>query len=160
MTLNVEREVTAMRQLTVDGLRRKYAEVFGEQPRTRHKEYLIRRIAWRMQANAEGGLSQRALARAQELANDADLRVTAPRPQRKPKKPASQRRRKIDARVPAVGTQITRKYKGRLLTVTVRAGGFEYAGTTYPSLSAVAKAVTGNHWNGFHFFGLRNGGEQ
>ena len=79
MTLNVAKEVAAMERMTIDELRDKYAEVFGEATRSRHKQYLIKRIAWRMQANAEGGLSERALQRAMELANDADLRVTAPR---------------------------------------------------------------------------------
>ena len=58
--------------LTVDQLRAKYAVVFGEQTNGRHKQWLIKRIAWRMQANAEGDLSERARRRAMELANDAD----------------------------------------------------------------------------------------
>ena len=47
---------------------------------------------------------------------------------------------------------ITRVYKKRTLVVTVREDGFEFDGTIYPSLTAVAKAVTGSHWNGHHFF--------
>ena len=65
--MNVEKEVAAMERMTVDQLRSKYAEVFQEPTRSRHKQYLIKRIAWRMQANAEGGLSERALRRAMEL---------------------------------------------------------------------------------------------
>ena len=52
--LNVDKEVAAMERMTVDQLRGKYAEVFGEPTNGRHKEWLIKRIAWRMQANAEG----------------------------------------------------------------------------------------------------------
>ncbi|MBP9024742.1 MAG: DUF2924 domain-containing protein [Phycisphaerae bacterium] len=53
--------------------------MFGEPSRSRHRRYLIHRIAWRLQADAEGGLTDRALQRAAELANDPDVRVTPPR---------------------------------------------------------------------------------
>ena len=49
---------------------------------------------------------------------------------------------------------LTRPYKGRTLEVTVRQRGFEYQGNVYPSLSAVAKAITGSHCNGYLFFRL------
>jgi len=52
------------------------------------------------------------------------------------------------------GTQLIRQYKGRTVEVTVLEDGFEYEGRRYRSLSAVAKTVTGSHWNGFNFFGL------
>ena len=72
MTLNIGKEVTALKRMTVVDLRRKYAEAFGESTRSRHKEFLIRRIAWRLQANEQGGLSERARQRAKELAADAE----------------------------------------------------------------------------------------
>ena len=53
------------------------------------------------------------------------------------------------------GSELCRHYKGRDIVVRVLLdGGFEWEGTVYRSLSAVAKAVTGSHWNGVHFFGL------
>ena len=52
------------------------------------------------------------------------------------------------------GALITRHYRGRMVQVRVLADGFEYEGVTYRSLSAVAKVVTGSHWNGWLFFGL------
>jgi hypothetical protein len=79
MTLNIEKELAVMRRMTVNELQTKFAEVFGEATRGRNKQWLIKRIAWRLQANQEGGLSERALRRADELANDADLRLTAPK---------------------------------------------------------------------------------
>lgn len=135
-----------------------YIDVFGEPVRSRHRQYLIRRIAWRLLANAEGGLSERALRRAEELADDADVRLTPPRwatvaNQERPvgssvvRVPVAK-----DSRLPAAGSQITRKYKGRTITVTVLADGFEYLGDRYRSLTAVAKAITGSHMNGFRFF--------
>src|SRR4051812_33933548 len=76
--MNVAKELAALEQMTGGQLRAKYAEIFGEESRSGHKEWLVKRIAWRIQANAEGGLSERAKRRAQELANDADLRLKAP----------------------------------------------------------------------------------
>jgi len=72
MDLNVEKEVVALRQMTVPQLREKYRDVFGHETRSRHKAFLIKRIVWRLQALAEGDLTERARRRAEELANDAD----------------------------------------------------------------------------------------
>lgn len=154
MKLNIAKEVAALEQMTVGQLQQRYADVFGEPVRSRHKQYLIRRIAWRLQANAEGGLSERALRRAEELANVADVRVTPPRDgiSAEPAPRVGAPSRPSDPRLPPAGAAITRKYKGQTLTVTVLADGFEYAGERYPSLTAVAKAVTGSHMNGFRFF--------
>jgi len=157
MKLNLAKELAALEQMTVGQLQQRYTEVFGEAVRSRHKQYLIRRIAWRLQANAEGGLSERALRRAEELADVADVRVTPPRGgiSANPVAPTTRSEttsRPTDPRLPPVGAAITRKYKGRTLTVTVLADGFEHAGERYPSLTAVAKAITGSHMNGFRFF--------
>jgi hypothetical protein len=163
--MNIASEVTAMEQMTVDQLRSKYAEVFGEPCRSRHKQWLIKRIAWRLQANVEGNLSERSRRRATELANDADLRMTPPRaPQ--PTAGAEERTKTVTTNVRAgtallPGTVLTRDYKGQTVRVAVLADGFECHGQRYRSLTAVAKAVTGKHWNGHHFFGLRtNGGDR
>jgi len=165
MTLNVANEVAAMERMTSGELVEKYAEVFGESTRSRHKQYLIRRIAWRMQANAEGGLSERARQRAMELANDADLRVTAPKATTATPTPARvcprQSRRNGDVRLPLPGTVLTRDYKGETLHVQVLPEGFEYEGEVYKSLSAVAKRITGSHCNGYLFFRLnKQGGDR
>jgi hypothetical protein len=152
MKLNIAKEVAALQQMTVGQLQQRYVEVFGEPVRSRHRQYLIRRIAWRLQANAERGLSERALRRAEELANVADARVTPPRAATGTS--TSTTASATDRRLPPVGTAITRRYKGRTLTVTVLPDGFEYEGDRYKSLSAVAKAITGSHINGFRFFGL------
>jgi hypothetical protein len=162
MILNIDKEVAQMRRMSVAELRQKFAEVHGEPPRGRNRQWLIRRIAWRLQANAEGGLSERALRRAAELANDADLRLAAPRvditsadgaipPETIPFE--------ADPRLPMPGTLITRKYKGQTLQVKILRDGFEFEGDRYKSLSAVAKRITGQHWNGYLFFGLKTNGD-
>jgi hypothetical protein len=72
-------EVEGLRRASMTALREKYQEVFQEATRCRNREHLFRRIAWRLQALAEGDLSERARGRAHEIAQDADLRKVAPR---------------------------------------------------------------------------------
>jgi len=75
----VAARIDALHEMTVKELRRRWAEVFGEEAPNGHKKYLLKRLAWRIQANAEGDISERARRRAKELADDSDLRVKAPR---------------------------------------------------------------------------------
>lgn len=157
--MQIEKEIAAIQQMTTGQLQERYAEVFGEVPRSRHKTYLIRKIAWRLQALAEGDLSERARRRAEELAIDAEVRTTPPKsfPATNGITPARrtvEASRPTDLRLPSTGTSIIRKYKGRMLEVRVLADGLEYDGRKYKSLSSVAKAITGSHCNGFRFFNL------
>jgi Protein of unknown function (DUF2924) len=63
------REIEELRLRSISRVREKYREVFGEEPRSKHKDHLFGRLAWRLQALAEGGLSERALRRAHEIAS-------------------------------------------------------------------------------------------
>jgi hypothetical protein len=165
MDLNVPREVAALQRLTVAELRQRYAEVFGEVTAANNRAWMVKRIAWRLQAKAEGDLSERARQRAAELANDADLRLNPPRakdgagaPERTVNKPLPSQ---PDHRLPPPGTVLTRRYRGQNLQVQVLARGFEFEGKVYGSLSAVAKAITGSHCNGFLFFRMTaKGGDE
>lgn len=150
------RELEELRRAPLQRLRGKYRELFGEQPRSRHKQQLFRCLAWRMQALAEGELSDRARSRAQEIAQDADLRTLAPRqwPGALALQSEASARVRHDRRIPAAGTQLSREYRGKPVLVTVRQTGFEYQGRSYRSLSAIAGEVTGTRWNGLAFFGL------
>ena len=154
--LPLTEQLRQLESMSINELQRRFEEVIGNECRSRNKRYLVRRIAWRLQANAEGGLSERAVRRAEELADDAETRVTPPRlrtPESSPQKiPISEVR---DSRLPSPGNCIERVYKGRLIRVLVVADGFEYEGERYRSLSAIAKVVTGTHVNGFLFFQLR-----
>jgi hypothetical protein len=163
MNLNIEKEVAALRRMTVNELRAKYADVFGEETNARHKEWLVRRVIWRMQALAEGDISERARQRAAELANDADLRTTAPKAPDMAQIAAERTttaafRLLPDDRLPMPGTILTRQYRGQTLQVHVLPDGFEFEGEVYKSLSAVAKAITGTHCNGYFFFRLNGQG--
>lgn len=79
MKAAVLKEVENLRRLSVTGLRQQHPEVFGEESRSHQKDFLFSRIAWRLQVLAEGDLSERARRRALEIANDADLRIRAPK---------------------------------------------------------------------------------
>ena len=154
MQLNILNEVAALERLSVGQLRQRFAELFGEATPASNRTWLVKRIAWRMQALAEGDLSERARRRAAELAQDADLRLNPPRSKITTATPPEPVRvpTPVDPRLPPPGTILTRPYKGQQLHVQVLTEGFAYAGTVYPSLSAVAKSITGTHTNGYHFF--------
>ena len=161
--MGIEQEIAALKRMTVGELRRRYEALFGEPCRSFNRQHLFRRCAWRVQALAEGELSERAKRRAQELARDVDLRVRPPRELDMPRATRTPQatvtagrpfRRGSDARLPMPGTRLTRKYKGHVYEVEVLSNGFAYEGEVYRSLSAVAHAITGGHWNGYLFFGL------
>ena len=149
-------EIARLKTLTITQIVRQFESLFGEKCRSRNKRYLIRRIAWRLQANAEGDLSERARARAAELALDSEVRVTPPRETIQPRLVTSdvQSRPALDQRLPPPGSMLHRDYKGRQIRVLIVNNGFEYEGQLYKSLTAVANAITGSHVNGFQFFGL------
>jgi len=161
--MNLASEIAALERLALPELRLRYTELFSEATRVSQRAWLIKRMAWRLQALAEGDLSERARQRARELAQDADLRLGPPRPSQRASAaaadPASGHEtdlpgslRPADARLPLPGAILTRQYKGQRLEVTVLERGFAYQGRVYRSLSAVAKTITGSHCSGFLFF--------
>ena len=151
-------EIETLRTMKTKALKARYRDLFGEDSRSSNHDHLFRRIAWRLQALAEGDLTERARQRATQLAQDADLRLRAPRrfwrkdgwigldPVRCPAR---------DRRLPPVGTIVKRVYRNHTIEVKILPAGFEYAGEQYPTLSLIAHRITGTRWNGFHFFGLK-----
>jgi hypothetical protein len=158
MDATVLKEIEQLRSLTVIGLRERYREVFGEDSRSGNKDYLFRRIAWRLQANAEGDLSERARRRALEIANDADLRVRAPNSllgsDAHGRTTVTAINGARDSRLPKAGTLLTREFKGKMYVVKVLEDGFEHEGQVFQSLSKIATEIAGCRWNGFTFFSL------
>ena len=159
MALNIDKEVAEMRRMTVKELQQKFAEVCGEQPRSHNRQWMIKRLAWKLQAREYGGLSDAALRRAKEIADTcdlSDLRVTAPKDflAAAPETYEAIFNTPLDSRLPMPGTLLTRRYKGQTLCVQVLADGFSFEGEKYKSLSAVARKITGATWNGYLFFGL------
>jgi hypothetical protein len=149
-----KREIAALDALTVGELAEKYREVFGVPTRTRNKDYLRKRIAWRIQEQQQGGLSPRALERIDRLAPQAPARWHEPAV-KKTASDASGRRSKAelrDPRLPEPGHVLTRVHDGIEHQVTILTDGFEYRGERHRSLSQIAKLITGTPWNGYRFF--------
>jgi Protein of unknown function (DUF2924) len=154
MDSQLDDNIDQLRQMTTAQLRLKYQELFGQTSHSNHKDYLFRRLAWRIQALAQGGLSERARRYAQQITQDAELRLCPPNKllQAPPLRGASAP--PADSRLPASGTLLVKRYKNDTISVTVLEHGFQYGERIYKSLSAIARQVTGTQWNGYSFFGL------
>ena len=149
--MSLASRIAALPMMTLAQLQREYRAVFGEDTTSKHKEFLWRKIAWGLQANAEGGLAESTRQRAVTLANPLHLRVRPPRettPNLTSPEPMGT----------APGTVLTRTHRGTDHVVHVLAEGFEYQGTLYRSLTAVAATITGSHCSGRAFFGLTGKG--
>lgn len=125
-------EITLIGELDLEGLRLEWARRYGAPLLLRSVPILRMLLAWRIQAQAPGGL-------------DADTRRTLARTAR------------VKAEGPdlGIGARLTRHWQGKTHEVIVEADGFSWQGTTYRSLSAVASAIADSRWNGPRFFGLR-----
>lgn len=157
MSETIATQINALRRMTVGELRVKYREVYGEDTRSGNKDWLWKRIAWRVQELSYGGLSERVKHRAAEIANEADIRMRVPRDAFDAALAGANKFTGTlprDKRIPPQGTVMNREFKGENHAVKVVDKGFEYNGRLYKSLSAVARAITGQHWNGFMFFNL------
>lgn len=143
-------QIAALRKLSVGELRERYLAVFGEPTTSRNKDFLFKRIAYRLQEKKYGGLTPRARAKAEELGADAPIRRRFQPEALAEVAPADNR----DPRLPPTGTILRRVHGGTEHRVTVLASGFEFRGKRYDSLSVIAREITGTRWNGFGFFGL------
>lgn len=144
-------EIMALKIASLEELRAKYAALFGqESPCSTNKVFLWRRIAYRLQELEYSGLPEDTKNRIEELVERYDpINNKTIRPKNPVVKNGNRGR---DARLPIPGAIIRKEYKGQILEVKILEHGFEYQSRTYKTLSAVAKAVTGDHWNGFKFF--------
>ena len=105
MADEITTEIDELQYMSTNELAEMYHDLHGQPVRTRHRQYLIRKLAWRIQANAMGDLSDRARKRARELANDSDIRVMAPKsmicpPQAGLSRTTTKRYTKRDPRIP------------------------------------------------------------
>ncbi len=145
----IPEEIAELRALDVPGLVERYEAVIGKPPRIRHKDWLWKRIAWKIQERRLGGLSNVAKARLEELIAEIELPLSEGAA--KAKAPAKPR---VDPKALLPGSVLTRVWHEQRIRVRVLEQGFEWDDQVFKSLSAVARAVTGAHWNGRLFFGL------
>lgn len=149
MLNDTQRAIAWCATATLPQLTERYRELYGEPTRSRNVDWLRRWCAWRIQANATGELHTDAIdwiERLGAIAPERWVRRSALRAQG----PAPR-----DPRLPPPGTKLRREFGGTVHEVTVTKTGFEFRGKSYPTLSAVANAITGRHWNGFRFFGIK-----
>lgn len=121
-------------------LRGEWRRLYRTEPPRLSRDLLMRGVAYRIQELALGGLSKAALRRLaafeKELSGNGDLASVSQRASLRP------------------GTRLLREWRGQTHAVIVVDGGFEYAGSVYPSLTRIAEKITGTHWSGPRFFGI------
>lgn len=152
---SIVKQIEELRAMTVPELVARYKKVFGKEPKVKNREHLWKRIAWKIQEQRFGGLSVAAQRRLEELISEIDLPL-----EENQRAVMGKRRIPRAPQEPAIGTELVRVWKNQEIRVRIVDGGYEHEDVLYRSLSAVAKAVTGSHWNGPLFFGLRNRGKK
>lgn len=162
MKKTLQDRIATLAAMNVPALREEHRKVFGKEPASSHRQFLFRKIAWRLQADAEGwqpdGLLElaRGIARSSPLRNrvitNASKRHAGIPPEQTAVATIEPDR---DPRLPMPGGWIMKQYKGRSHVVQVLDDGrFAYNDRRYASLSAIAQEITGTKWNGLLFFGL------
>ena len=126
-----------------------YRELFGAKAPPGNRVHMIRQLAYQIQERTRGGISGAAKDSIREMIQTYD-----PINKTSIKTNSGKTEAGRDARLPMPGSFIIKTYKGNRIEVKVLENGFEYQGALYKNLSAVAEAITGNHWNGFIFFGV------
>ncbi len=149
---SVLRQLATLETLTMEQLREKWLDLYGNDPPPYKKQFLIKRLAYRIQELFYGGLSETVKAHLSQVAQaDPVARVDGRVPEKRQSK---------NGILP--GTRFVRIWKDRRYEVLAQEKGFEYEGRIFRSLSAVAREITGTRWNGRLFFGLKkhNGRDQ
>ena len=147
MEKTVLQELTELPGMPFPALKERWRSLYGTEPPGYKREHMVRRLAYRIQELAYGGLADEAKAELERIAED-DERQRQGAPVKK--KAATSLVR---------GTRLIREWDSKRHEVTVAEGGFDYNGRRYKSLSSVAKSITGSHWSGPLFFGLTKGKE-
>lgn len=143
MKNGILRQIAEIESLSLPELRERWRELFGTEAPGYSASHLKRRLAYRVQELAFGGVGEvtRAKLRA-HIDNDESGAVRL-------------KQRKQRDGLPVIGTRLIRIWHDQRHEVTVVSDGCEYQGRRFKSLSAIAKVITGSHWNGRAFFGLR-----
>ena len=141
MTDSIAAQVAVLPKTPTPELKQMWRELFDREPPGFSRNYLISRLAYRIQELAYGGLKPATRAKLDALADALD--------------PKAVRQRVVDR--PVAGVRLVREWRGAEHTITVLDDGFEWEGRRYRSLSQIARSITGTRWNGPAFFGLRSG---
>lgn len=149
MSSSIVKQITGLQRQSVPELKQRWRDLFGTEAPTYNRAFLIKRLAYRLQELTHGGLPAAAQERMKDVLREAGLTEDG-------LTPGTGRPLKCSEDRPVVGTRLVRMWREDRHEVTVVEGGYEYQGRRYRSLSAIAQAITGTHWNGRAFFGLPN----
>jgi hypothetical protein len=140
-SVDIETEITALAKWEIQELRAEWRKLYrAEPPRRLSRDLILRAIAYRIQERTHGGLGLAIKRRLNALAEELEAKGAA----------------HFDAAtVLKPGTKLVREWHGRTHTVMVAEDGFEFDRQRYRSLTRVATLITGVHWSGPVFFGLR-----
>jgi Protein of unknown function (DUF2924) len=141
----IEGDINRFRSLGIEELRREWRRLYHSDAPRISRDLLVLALGYRLQEIEHGGLGKATRRKLRTIAKA--LRTTgrvgpAPSLSLKP------------------GARLVREWHDRTHTITVTEDGFEYAGTSYPSLTKIAKKITGAHWSGPRFFGLPAAGTE
>ena len=149
MSSSIVKQITGLQGLSVPDLKQRWRDLFGTEAPAYNRAFLIKRLAYRLQELTHGGLSATTQAKMKDVLRGAGLTEDG-------LTPGTGRSAKRSPNRPILGTRLVRTWREDRHEVTVVEGGYEYQGRRYRSLSAIAQAITGTHWNGRAFFGLPN----
>ena len=144
-TQAIERELDRIRSLDLEGLRSEWRRLYHSNAPKISRDLLVLALGYRLQEIEHGGLGKSTRRKLQTVAKA--LRKTG-------------RVGPLPSLSLKPGARLVREWRGRAHTVTVTEDGFEYDGTSYPSLTKIAKKITGAHWSGPRFFGLLAAGSE
>ena len=142
---SVLRQLATLQNMTLEQLREKWLDLYGSDPPRYKKQFLVKRLAHRIQELFYGGLSESAKTRLRQIAQDDPVATV--------ERKVPEERKSNENILP--GTRFVRVWNDRRYEVVAREKGFEYDGRIFRSLSAVAREITGTRWNGKVFFGLK-----
>lgn len=137
----IAEQLTALTDAPMDELKILWRSHFRKPPPKYQRDYMVRHLAYRIQANMWGGLPKTALNKLQRLAEEGQTGLQ-------------------ERYLPIPGTRLMREYNGERVYVLVLEDGFEFRGRHYRSLSAISSELAGHRVSGPKFFGLTRGGDE
>lgn len=149
MNESVLRQINELSTLNMEQLRMRWKILYGTEPASYNKDFLMKRLAYRVQEIYFGGLSSQTKETMNKVLNDYGFDKLAAKPTKKPDRTNKEG-------IPVAGTKLIREWNGIRHEVIISKNGFQYNGKLYRSLSSIAREITGTQWNGPAFFGLRN----
>lgn len=141
----IARQIDDMQSMSFAELKQLWRDYFQTEPPPYKRGFMLKALAYRIQELTYGGLPSDTAKRLQDLVAEADGKKI--------------KRKSLPVKLPVAGTRLVREWKGERYEVTILADGFLFCGRKWGSLSTIAQRITGTHWNGLVFFGLRRKGQ-